>query len=62
MGGAPVRSANAATYSVKWVDMLRLMAEAWPGWRSQKERAHVFAQFDEAKKIYQQRGAEGVGR
>ncbi len=62
VGGAPVRSASAAAYSVKWIDMLRLMAEAWPGWRSQKERAHVFAQFDEAKKIYQQRGAEGAGR
>ena len=58
VGGAPVRSADAAAYSVKWIDTLRLMAEAWPGWRSPKERAHVFAQFDEAKKIYQQRGAE----
>jgi len=62
VGGAPVRSAAAAAYSVKWIDMLRVMAEAWPGWRSPKERAHVFAQFDEAKRIYQQRGAEGAGR
>ena len=62
VGGAPVRSAAAAAYSVKWIDMLRAMAEAWPGWRSPKERAHVFAQFDEAKRIYQQRGAEGAGR
>jgi hypothetical protein len=36
------------------------MADAWPGWRSEKERAHVFAQFDEARRLYQQRGAEAT--
>lgn len=62
VGGAPVRSAAAAAYGVKWIDQLRAMAEAWPGWRSEKERQHVFAQFDEAKRIYQQRGAEAGGK
>jgi hypothetical protein len=28
------------------------MAEAWPGWRSQKEKDHVYAQFNEARTIY----------
>ena len=28
------------------------MAEEWPGWRSQKEQDHVYAQFDEARAIY----------
>ncbi|HUU33163.1 MAG TPA: CehA/McbA family metallohydrolase, partial [Vicinamibacterales bacterium] len=60
VGGAPVRSTAAAGYSIKWIDALREMAEAWPGWRSQKERDHVFAQFDEAKAIYQQRAAEAA--
>jgi hypothetical protein len=53
LDGKPVRSAAAAEYSVKWIDKLRAMAEAWPGWRSEKEKQHVFAQFEEAKKIYQ---------
>ena len=53
VGDQPVRSREAAEYSVRWIDKLREMAEAWPGWRSQKERDHVFAQFDEAKMIYQ---------
>ena len=53
VGDQPVRSREAAEYSVRWLDKLREMAEAWPGWRSQKERDHVFAQFDEAKMIYQ---------
>jgi TolB protein len=60
VGGAPVRSKAAAAYSIKWIDNLRQMAEAWPGWRSQKERDHVFAQFDEAKRVYQQRAAEAT--
>ncbi|MBP7775912.1 MAG: CehA/McbA family metallohydrolase [Acidobacteria bacterium] len=62
VGGAPVRNAAAAAYSIKWIDMLRQMAEAWPGWRSEKERAHVFAQFDEAKRLYQARAAEAAAR
>ena len=53
VGNQPVRSRAAAEYSIRWIDKLREMAEAWPGWRSQKERDHVFAQFDEAKTIYQ---------
>ncbi len=51
--GKPVRNRAAAEYSIQWIDKLRKMAEAWPGWRSEKEKAHVFAQFDEARKIYQ---------
>jgi len=50
---APVRSRSAAEYSIRWIDKLRAMAEEWPGWRSQKEQDHVYAQFDEAKTIYQ---------
>ena len=62
VGEKPIRSAAAAAYSVKWIDQLRQMADAWPGWRSQKERSHVFAQFDEARKIYQERAAEAAAR
>ena len=48
----PVRSAAAATYCLKWIDKLQQMAEAWPGWRSQKEKDHVYAQFNEARNVY----------
>jgi hypothetical protein len=58
VGDRPVRSKAAAEYSVKWIDQLTAMAKQWPGWRSEKEQAHVFAQFDEARKLYLQRGAE----
>jgi hypothetical protein len=52
VGGAPVRSAAAARYCLAWIDKLQQMAEAWPGWRSQKEKDHVYAQFNEARAVY----------
>ena len=52
VGGRPVRSRAAAEYCLKWIDKLHAMAEAWPGWRSQKEKDHVYAQFNEARAIY----------
>ncbi|HSM62103.1 MAG TPA: CehA/McbA family metallohydrolase [Longimicrobiales bacterium] len=58
VGGAPVRSREAARYALAWIDRLQAMAEEWPGWRSDAERAHVFAQFDEARAIYRTRGSE----
>jgi hypothetical protein len=61
VGTQPVRSRAAADYCLKWIDTLQKMAEAWPGWRSQKEKDHVFAQFDEARQIYRHRGAEAGG-
>lgn len=48
----PVRSRSAAEYCLKWIDLLQQQAEAWPDWRSDKEKAHVFAQFDEARAVY----------
>jgi len=53
VGNQPIRNPASAEYFVKWVAKLRGMAEAWPWWRSDKEKAHVFAQFDEATRVYQ---------
>ena len=53
VAGRPVRDRTSAEYSIRWIDKLRAMAEEWPGWRSERERAHVFAQFDEARAIYE---------
>ncbi len=63
-GDQPVRSAAAARYSMRWIDRLREMAEAWEYWRSDAEKAHVFAQFDEARAIYEGflAEAEAMGR
>ena len=56
--GAPIRSAEAADYSIAWIDKLQEMAEAWPDWRSQSEKDHVYGQFEEARAIYRAFKAE----
>jgi len=54
VGDRPVRDRASAEYSLKWIDKLQQLAEAWPGWRSQKERDHVNGQLDEARAVYRQ--------
>ena len=58
VGGQPVRNRAAADYALRWIDKLQQLAEAWPGWRSQKEKDHVYAQFEEARQIYRRLGSE----
>ncbi|MEE2637626.1 MAG: CehA/McbA family metallohydrolase [Acidobacteriota bacterium] len=62
VGEQPIRNADAADYALRWIDKLQEMADAWPGWRSDHERAHVFAQFDEARETYRGFAAESVPR
>ena len=56
----PIRSRTAAEYSIKWIDKLQQMAHAWPGWRSQKEQDHVYAQFEEARQTYRRFASEAT--
>lgn len=58
VGGAPVRDRAAAEYGMKWIDKLRALAEAHPGWRSEREKDHVFAQLAAARKVYEGFAAE----
>jgi hypothetical protein len=51
VSGRPPRDRASAEYALRWIDKLQQMAEAWPHWRSEKEKAHVFLQFDEARAI-----------
>ena len=60
VGDRPVRDADAADYALRWIDTLQEMADAWPGWRAEKERAHVFAQFDEAREVYRRFAREAT--
>ncbi|MEX0600997.1 MAG: CehA/McbA family metallohydrolase, partial [Rhodothermales bacterium] len=52
VGDEPVRNAEAAEYGLRWIDRLHELAEDFPGWRSDAEKAHVYAQFDEARAVY----------
>ncbi|HEX7780501.1 MAG TPA: CehA/McbA family metallohydrolase, partial [Vicinamibacterales bacterium] len=54
----PIRDRSSAEYFVKWIDRLTQMAGEHPGWRSDREKAHVLGQFAEARAIYVKRAAE----
>ncbi len=56
--GKVPRDAAAAEYGIRWITLLRVMAEAWPGWTDEAERAHVLGQFERARQVYQRLAAE----
>jgi hypothetical protein len=60
VGDGRIRNRSSADYFVRWIDKLSGMAEAWPWWRSQAEKDSVFAQFAEARKIYEKLAAEAA--
>ena len=57
-GTQPIRSAADAAYFVRWIDDITRQAREHPGWRSDRERAHVLSQFAEARRILEQRAKE----
>jgi hypothetical protein len=54
VGDQKIRNRESAEYFLKWIDKLRAMAEKWPGWGSQSEKDHVFGQFSEARRRYEE--------
>jgi TolB protein len=58
-GTQAIRSTADATYFVRWIDDITRQAQQHPGWRSDAERKHVLGQFAEARRIMEQRAAEG---
>ena len=62
VGNMPVRDRASADYALRWIDRLQKLAEAWPGWRSPKEKDHVYAQFEEARKVYRRLATEAAAR
>jgi TolB protein len=52
VGDEGIRSRESAEYFMRWIDKLQAMAEAWPWWRSEQEKAHVFGQFQAAREVY----------
>ena len=62
VGAQKIRSRQSAQYFVRWIEKLQAMAEAWPGWRSEKEKSHVLGQFSEASDVYRRLAAEAPAR
>ena len=57
-GGRPIRSKADSEYFLQWIDDITKQAQAHPGWRSEKERSHVIGQFQQARKVFDQRVKE----
>ncbi len=53
VGDRKIRNRESAEYFVRWIDKLRSISNNWPGWRSQAEKDHVFAQFSEARQVFE---------
>jgi hypothetical protein len=58
VGDQPIRDRASAEYGIKWINMLRLMADAWPGWTSTEAKRQLFAEFDEARAVYERLARE----
>jgi TolB protein len=57
-GKQPIRSQEDAEYFVQWIREITNQAERHPGWRSEQEKRHVLGQFNDARRIYEQRAQE----
>jgi Tol biopolymer transport system component len=53
VGNEPIRNRASADYFIRWIHKLESMADQWPGWRTQKEKDHVYGQFEEARRVYE---------
>ena len=58
VGDQKIRSRESAEYFIRWIDKLRSISNGWPGWRSQAEKDHVFAQFGEARQVFEKLAKE----
>lgn len=56
VGEQPIRNPQSVDYAIRWIDKLQELADAWPGWRSETEKEHVFGQFEEARQVYRSLG------
>ncbi len=57
-GSQAIRSNSDAAYFIAWIDDITKQAQAHPGWRSDRERSHVLGQFQQARKVFEQRAKE----
>jgi TolB protein len=57
-GSQAIRSKDDAEYFIRWIDDITKQAQAHPGWRSDRERGHVLGQFQQARKVFEQRAKE----
>ena len=60
VGTQPIRSRESADYGLRWVDKLQQMATTLGLWRSEAEKKHTLAIFDEARQVYRRLAGEAT--
>src|SRR6185436_19367112 len=58
VGTQPIRNRAAAEYGIRWVDKLQQIAVGMSLWRSEAEKKHTLAIFDEARQVYRRLAGE----
>ena len=53
VGNEKIHNAESAEYFIRWMDKLKEMTAAWPGWRSDAEKKHVDEQIGQARAVYE---------
>jgi len=58
VGDRTIRDRESAEYFVKWIDQLKELSDKWLWWRTPDEKQAVFAEYDEARRVYQRLAQE----
>jgi Tol biopolymer transport system component len=53
VGDEKIHDAESAEYFLRWMDKLKELTAAWPGWRSDAEKKHVDEQIAQARAVYE---------
>jgi hypothetical protein len=61
-GGQPIRSAEDASYFVKWIDRVKEEVEKHTGWNSATEKAAVLERIAQARAEFVNRGGPAGGQ
>ena len=60
VGTLPIRNRESAEYGIRWVDKLQQIAVGMALWRSEAEKKHTLAIFDEARQVYRRLAGEAT--
>jgi len=58
VGDRKIRDRESSEYFMRWIDKLRALSDAWPWWRSPEEKQSVFAEYEQARQVYERLAKE----
>lgn len=58
VGDRKIRDRESSEYFMRWIDKLRALSDVWPWWRSPEEKQSVFAEYEQARQVYERLAKE----